>query len=583
MALRDSREYDEEPGESWGEEREQGFERLPPDLAERYDTDLIKQDLFFKKDSARYIKRLIDDYIHNISKLELERSSRALGHEVDATEADAAERLKTALPSQQCRQIMDRIWYETHSSMKKAAAKYEQCPPEEMDRHYEQFLEVRNLTFDLFDENERDRRSSIEREGGWRGREEEDDEDLVPNFLPENLEAWKTRNLRAEMYREKVGVVDPRIEKLNIPYKIYCFSFIEAFWENWVPSDASKEEEEYISGLKDQIFALYKKKDFAQVEALLNEVLRRAPNCVPALIIRGSLIAGLTLKYKKIEEDELSEHGVWANDPDASSESFLTRDPMTTAAFNSSELTRARGRRLREEIESSDDSSSNESATTSSHLLSSSASWDPPMSSETMRENYPSLELREITDPRMIENLTRARESYEAAYKIDPTSLPATCNLATLLTFFPNASAAYPYIEQARHVDPLAAHFCTNLMINHLNYIIRKKDVNHKHHYDTSQSDTSFMYYEKFGPCREFGWPSEVLPEEGLSDLKSSWEEKRFENVTREFFGIQAELNNSEASEEFDFEEFLQTKVLRMRKPSEKKGQGRAKQEQLQE
>mmetsp|Transcript_27799 Transcript_27799/g.90435 ORF Transcript_27799/g.90435 Transcript_27799/m.90435 type:complete len:92 (-) Transcript_27799:3-278(-) len=91
------------------------------------------------------------------------------------------------------------------------------------------------------------------------------------------------------------------------------------------------------------------------------------------------------------------------------------------------------------------------------------------------------------------------------------------------------------------------------------------------------------MYYEKFGPCREFGWPSEVLPEEGLSDLKSSWEEKRFENVTREFFGIQAELNNSEASEEFDFEEFLQTKVLRMRKPSEKKGQGRAKQEQLQE
>ena len=71
---------------------------------------------------------------------------------------------------------------------------------------------------------------------------------------------------------------------------------------------------------------------------------------MPALIIRGSLIAGLTLKYKKIEEDEFSEHGVWAvshaiasaplphlnlqNDPDASSESFLPRDPMTTAAFN---------------------------------------------------------------------------------------------------------------------------------------------------------------------------------------------------------------------------------------------------------
>ena len=40
---------------------------------------------------------------------------------------------------------------------------------------------------------------------------------------------------------------------------------LQAYWENWVPSDASKEEEDYISGLKDQIFALYKKKDFAQV------------------------------------------------------------------------------------------------------------------------------------------------------------------------------------------------------------------------------------------------------------------------------------------------------------------------------
>eukprot|EP00960_Hanusia_phi_P066478 766407-Hanusia_phi.AAC.2 len=412
--------------------------------------------------------------------------------------------------------------------MRKAASKYEECSPEEIDRHYQEYLKVFNITQGMFAENEEGKKSMAAR-GELQLSDEDEDKDLVPDFLPENLEAWKTRNLREEMCQVEepiMGVVpdyvfmaqliivaDKRLEKWDIPQKIYCFSLIEVvvlhscLWlsgccqtyrENWIASNASQKEEEYVSDLKDKILRLLKSNDFAQVETHLEDILRLTPvredllvsdlyshackDCVPALVFRGSMIAGLTLKYRRREKD------TWDSEVSAVCDmiqlltclglyKFLRTIPMPRRRASNE---RARSpvnvlqgcflqRVLRHSVRAVKETRGGLKpfdvlSSDSSKYISSTDSFQHDSSSEVLRKNCtlrlmeaevddmgladPNLDLFEIEDKRIVKNLTRAKSDLERAYQLDPQNHPAVCNLATLLTYFPNTSAAYPYIGQ---------------------------------------------------------------------------------------------------------------------------------------